>query len=46
MTKISNLSALCFEAEEKQQIEEEINLEIDEILSSFENQDEEEIIDE
>ena len=32
--------------EEKQQIEEEINLEIDEILSSFENQDEEEIIDE
>ena len=28
------------------QIEEEINLEIDEILSSFENQDEEEIIDE
>ena len=32
--------------EEKQQIEEEIKLEIEEIISSFENQDEEEIIDE
>ena len=32
--------------EEKQQIEEEIKLEIEKIISSFENQDEEEIIDE
>ena len=32
--------------EEKQQIEEEIKLEIEEIISCFENQDEEEIIDE
>ena len=32
--------------EEKQQIEEEIKLEIEKIISSFENQDEEDIIDE
>ncbi len=38
MTKISNLSALCFEAEEKQQIEDLLRIVIREFMKGYDNE--------